>query len=232
MCLYGDKVYSIVIMKINFISKILKFLFPPECVGCTQENFWLCPDCCQELIKQNKEPQILKTPHLKKLYIFTDYHIKPLPAILRQLKFGHSQEVINELQPLIDQALSQLKLPKKTQLIPIPLHFQRYFNRGFNQSELLAQAIAKTTSLPVNNKLLRRLKYTTPQTLTQSPSERRQNLTGAFYVEIKKNSEYINSPLLLIDDVATTLSTLESAAQALKKHGFTNVSALVLARGK
>ncbi len=136
-------------------------------------------------------------------------------------------------------------------LVPIPLHFRRKWQRGFNQAELLAKHISKNTNIPVYN-LLKRIKNT-PQQAKFNRQERLKNLQGAFKIDQKQLQVLTNSQqrqthpksfkwdsvttdyklptVILVDDIASTLTTLEESAQVLKKAGFENVWGLVIARG-
>ena len=119
-------------------------------------------------------------------------------------------------------------------LVPIPLHFKRKWQRGFNQAELLAKQISKNTNIPFSN-LLKRIKNT-PQQAKLSRQERLNNLKGAFEINEKefKKIQIGKKELptvILIDDIASTLTTLEESAHTLKKAGFKNVWGMVIARG-
>jgi ComF family protein len=109
----------------------------------------------------------------------------------------------------------------------VPLHSSRLRERGFNQAELLAAALAPRGNLFHLQGAVERGRNTPSQTAL-SKKERRTNMAGAFRVvrpELAKGRK-----ILLIDDVATTLATLEELASELKKAGATGVAAFTLAR--
>ena len=112
-------------------------------------------------------------------------------------------------------------------LIPVPLHSRRLRRRGYNQSALLAREIGRNLNLPLQENLLIRVKNPQPQAQTPSPQQRRSNVSGNFACPADAAS---GLTALLIDDVATTASTLSECAAALKTAGATRVHALVLAR--
>ncbi|MCF7905670.1 ComF family protein [Candidatus Gracilibacteria bacterium] len=114
---------------------------------------------------------------------------------------------------------------KKTVLVPIPLHWTRKFARGFNQSELMAQTIAKYASLLVSTNLKRIRR--TPQQARLSKKEREGNIQHAFVWK----GDAIPRNITLIDDVVASGSTLEEAARILKQAGVKKVQAVVFARG-
>jgi ComF family protein len=111
-------------------------------------------------------------------------------------------------------------------VVPMPLHWRRGWERGFNQSELLAREIAKKWNVPLRRSV-RRVKSTAPQAgLTNA--KRRVNVAGAFAV--KKNIRLDGARVLLVDDVLTTGATAAACARALKRAGAAHVALLALAR--
>ena len=111
-------------------------------------------------------------------------------------------------------------------LVPAPLHPRRLRSRGYNQSALLAREMGRNLDLPVEENLLVRLKNPRPQVETGSPKERRDNVSGNFAGAAGASGLAV----LLVDDVATTGSTLSECAAALKAAGAAAVYALALAR--
>lgn len=114
-------------------------------------------------------------------------------------------------------------------LVPVPLHKQRLRKRRFNQAALLARALSKQTGIPYDTDTLLRAKNTASQG-GQSYLGRKRNVAGAFYVSAAKSKFVKAACVVLIDDVHTTGSTLESCARALKKYGAGQVDTLTLMR--
>jgi ComF family protein len=131
-------------------------------------------------------------------------------------------------QLMINFTNNYLKPGKFDIILPVPLHRNRLRERGFNQSELLAKNLARSTNMPIEPKALRRIKPTIAQA-GLSRAKRFANLKAAFRVD--KSSAVAGKKLLLIDDVFTTGSTLGECAKALLKAKAESVDALVLARG-
>jgi ComF family protein len=112
-------------------------------------------------------------------------------------------------------------------LLPIPLHPRREFKRGFNQADVLAKGLTSLIDVEIAPPCIRRVRNTTQQ-VALSLEDRHQNLQAAFAVT---DQSIINdSHLMLIDDVATTCSTLNETAKALLAAGARRVDALVFAR--
>jgi ComF family protein len=112
-------------------------------------------------------------------------------------------------------------------LVPVPLHPKRLRKRGFNQSLLLARHVADRLGVQVDFLSLRRTRDTTPQTGLKR-DERRKNVRRAFEVVDRKALR--RKRVVLVDDVATTGSTLNECARVLRRAGCTEVYGLVLAR--
>ena len=98
-------------------------------------------------------------------------------------------------------------------IIPVPLHRDRKRKRGYNQAEIIAKYLGKWINIPVETKIIHRIKKTVPQK-ELNDKERKRNLQGAFQVEEKIR---IYKNILLIDDIYTTGSTLDSVAQAIRE---------------
>jgi ComF family protein len=111
-------------------------------------------------------------------------------------------------------------------IVPLPLHWLRRWGRGFNQSKLLAEELARRSGVPVLEPVRR--KRATSSQAGLSNSARRTNVRGAF--EIKKPNQVAGRRILLVDDVMTTGATASACGQALKNAGAKYVALLALAR--
>jgi ComF family protein len=107
---------------------------------------------------------------------------------------------------------------KKLIVVPIPLHAKKLQQRGYNQAELLAQSFCDFTGLSLQAQGLERMRATEAQ-FGLSPSEREQNLVGAFRLGKKIQARLPITPVLLVDDIFTTGATGRAAAQTLQQSG-------------
>lgn len=111
-------------------------------------------------------------------------------------------------------------------LVPIPLHWTRHLQRGFNQAEILCRFVSHETGYPVVRGL-KRIRRTNQQAKLNR-EERIKNLNGAFS-GIHRN-KWLGKHILLLDDVFTTGTTLTVASQELIRQGAEHISVITLAR--
>ena len=105
-------------------------------------------------------------------------------------------------------------------LIPIPIHKRKLEKRGYNQAELLADALGKKLDIPVERELLARVVNTEPQK-SLDPEHREQNLKNGFSMYRKKCVSY--KKVLLVDDIYTTGATIEACTKSLHAAGIPDV---------
>jgi ComF family protein len=158
------------------------------------------------------------------------YSFGAYETVLRELihlfKYGKIQTLARPFAGLLLKAL-----PRDARfdgIVPVPLHWRRRWQRGFNQSELLARAVSRNTAIPVV-RALRRMRHTTMQA-GLSNTGRRRNVTGAFVCRAGRVRGIEGGRILLIDDVMTTGSTAAACAAALKRAGASRVALLTVAR--
>lgn len=113
-------------------------------------------------------------------------------------------------------------------VLPVPLHPRRERERSYNQSALLAAAVARRLRTACLRDGVQRVRDTDTQTHL-SAAERRENVARAFVVTAR---DWLRGRrLLLVDDVMTTGATLAECARALRRAGAASVHAVTVARG-
>ncbi len=109
-------------------------------------------------------------------------------------------------------------------IVPVPLHKQRMRERGYNQSELIAEHLSEYLSIPIRTDLIKRIRATARQSVLKK-IDRVLNVQGAF--SCKDNMA--GKRILLFDDISTTGNTLQACADALDKANAEFIGALTLA---
>lgn len=190
-------------------------ILPPICPKCgrPQPSGVLCPDC----IGWSADIDGIRSPFKFEGVIREAVH---------RLKYQNLRALSPTLAEFLYEFLNGCALSADV-IVPVPLHPKRLRERGYNQSGLLADDLGKLTKLPVLNNCLIRQRNTVPQAKTSNIKQRQQNITGAF---ICRNEELKDKKVFLIDDVATSGSTLDACAGALKAAGAVSVWGLTAAR--
>ncbi|MCB0839660.1 MAG: ComF family protein [Bacteroidetes bacterium] len=133
-----------------------------------------------------------------------------LQSIIRHLKYKGAPALGIFLGRYYGQILRETGLGEKTDaIIPVPLHRQRFIQRGYNQAEKIALGLGKELDLPIITSQLKRRRQTLTQTRKGSLS-RWGNVDGAF-----RTKGQFPPRILLVDDIITTGSTLEACIRAL-----------------
>jgi ComF family protein len=120
------------------------------------------------------------------------------------------------------------RLPADSWIVPVPLHWWRYWIRGYNQAEALALGLARRLHFPVHS-LLRRV-VATPHLAPMGPTSRQEVMRGVF--RARRCPLLAGRTVLLVDDVLTSGATCSGAARALRKAGAGQVIAVVIARAE
>lgn len=151
-------------------------------------------------------------------------------GIVHALKYGGWSRVAVPMA----RSMSRADFPRdvvseRTALVPVPLAATRLRERGYNQAERLAAALAPHWKIPVWNDVVMRTRHTRSQ-VQLTPSERTGNVSRAFTVDPSTTARLRGTHLVLVDDVITTAATLNAVAQALTEGGTRIISYITFGR--
>jgi ComF family protein len=190
----------------------------------------LCPVCGKPFAVRSGEDHTCEDCLLKRPF----YDIARSPYVyegnlmkaIHEFKYGKKSYLVRSLGPLLaSYADTWLGRHNDLLVMPVPLHPKRLKERGFNQSLLLARHVASRLEASLDYLSLRRTRWTKPQ-IGLTSDERKKNVRRAF--EIVHPEGLKGKTVLLVDDVATTGSTLNECARALKKARVKEVFCLAL----
>ncbi len=153
-------------------------------------------------------------------------------ALVHALKYGGWRDLADEM----GARMAGVRFPRSVEaeigaLVPVPLSAARLRERGFNQAELLARAVAGRRGWPLLAGVLVRERHTRRQARL-APRERAANVAGAFQVRAASRVSLEDKHLLLVDDVLTTAATAQDCVRALCQAGVRAVSVLTFARAR
>ncbi len=229
---------------------VLDCVFPISCLGCGKEGELACRQCLDRVPEPDSQVcPLCKTPFshngatcakcrgktaLDGLLVARPYRFRLVEELIFSLKYRFLERAVPPLVDLLEASLAHHSLPLPDCLIPVPLHPRRLRFRGFNQAERIAQELGRRLapglSIPLDTASLKRCRFTKPQMKTDTRDERLHNLSGAFAVDLKVAGPLVGKYVWLIDDVATTGTTLDECARALKAAGVKTVWGVVIAR--
>lgn len=201
------------------------------CLACWRSMAWLGGDGCQHcgLPLSGTEADtcgrcLADPPKLERIRAAVAYDEIPR-SIALNLKYGRKVGLASTMA----RYMAPLKgaFDEDALLIPVPLHRWRLWDRGFNQSMLVARKLSELWRLPVRSDVLRRIKRTQPLK-GLSHGQRRKAVAGAF--RVADGNRLDGKTIVLIDDVLTSGSTAEACARALRRAGAGRVELICWAR--
>jgi len=207
----------------RLVSGLVDLLLPRLCAGCGVEldvAVALCRSCRRALCDAPLAP--LAPPPLASLSCAAAFR-GDTESWIRRFKYpgrglaGLDPTPRAVVEQLACEAAALAPTPPPQLVVPVPLHPRRLRQRGFSPAGLLARAVARQAGVRCNPVALRRLRDTPSQTSLDRRA-RRRNVRGAFEPRCA-----VPARVWLVDDVATTGSTLAECARALRRAGAEHV---------
>lgn len=230
-------------------SKILDFFYPARCPACDGVlNFGmrgLCSSCKGSFVRI-KEPYCLKCGKgmekegeeycadcREKAHFYKQgralYEYSSVKESIYRFKYRGRQEYGEFYAEEIEKYLGKIIGFWKPDIITaVPLHITRERKRGYNQAALIAEALGRRMGIPVNTRLVKRIKKTKPQK-ELTARQRQNNLKKAFKI---RGNDVKLSTIIVIDDIYTTGSTIDAMSCVLQEAGIETVYFIAIAAGK
>jgi ComF family protein len=230
-------------------------VFPWSCPVCGAEGSGspFCPSCRLGILEQSAQAAMSSCPRCalpvgpfadlrggcaacrdRSLGFDSAIALGPYDGALRDLCLRLKHEQNAWLAPRLSDLLVEARhdaisqLPSDVWIVPVPLHWSRRWQRGYNQAEALASGLARRLGLPVRHRLRR--VTATERLAHKGRTERADIMHGAF--RVRTGGKLTGRTVILVDDVLTTGATCSAAARALKKAGAARVVVVVIARAE
>ena len=216
---------------------VLQLLLPPACAGCGRYGAALC-DRCRTSLPLLSAPADLLAPDpgvvvgdAVTLSLAAFAHRDATQHILRRRKYGGARHLAAPLAHLASPALRRLlEISGPAVLVPVPLHAERRRERGYNQAELLATALAGRAGLPLWLALTRRRATVRQHALDRASRIRNLTEVMALAGPLPPALAAGESAVIIVDDILTTGATMEACARVLQEAGVGSVFGFVIAR--
>jgi ComF family protein len=224
----------------DFWDDFISLLFPRLCYACgnhlMRNERLICTECYVIIPRTNyhneKDNPVARLfwgrCMIEKAAAFSYYNKgSRIRNLIHNMKYKGIREIGYEIGRIYGLSLQSSGFMKDIDLIiPVPLHPDKKRTRGFNQSEIISYGIANSSPVPVDTETLERRIVSATQT-KRSRYERWTNVEGIFQVTDPRTIE--GKHVLLVDDVITTGSTIESCTNELLKITGVKVSVVALA---
>ena len=224
---------------LKYLRDVSHLAFPFNCFGCgnalDEDELPICNECQSSLpltryweYDDNEVAKMfwgrIPLEHATSLMYFIKDGL--VQELIHQLKYNGKKEVGSILGELLGAKLKETPFSDVDVVVPVPLHASRLKKRGYNQCDFIASGISAALEKSNNNRIVKRLRANETQT-TKSRYERWINVKELFRVE--QPQFVMGKHVLLVDDVVTTVATLEACADALLQVPDTRVSIATLA---
>lgn len=214
-------------------DKVLGTGLQRMCLPCRQKVRYLtAPFCCRCGKKLADEEEEFCGDCRRRRHLFTAgralYQYEDVAPALYRFKYGGRREYASFFgRELAQQLGSYIQSLEPGGLVPVPMYAGKRRRRGYNQAQLLAEALGKELNIPVYADLVVRNRNTRPLK-ELNPEERVNNLKKAF--NLRQNGVKLKT-IILIDDIYTTGSTMDQISAALLAGGCQRIYSIVLAIG-
>ncbi len=206
----------------SLLETILNLLFPIACVSCGTRGSDICDGCIAHMLP----PKEQNYPWITSLGNYHDEIVKKIMWHIKKQPNGRASFLLAQAFGAMIQ--NRPEDPTSWILVSIPISKQRFRERGYNQSELLAVSLSNTFHLKTLSILIK-AHHTNKQGTSKSREERMHNILGSFGIYKKSQALIAGKNCIIIDDITTTGSTLIEARDTLLRAGANKVLAWTIA---
>ncbi len=228
----------------NIAESFVGFLAPKHCLVCNSvidkenqiENMnYLCNKCYYNQQVAGSSESIINrmlasfeadNVAITYAYSLFSVHQTNFLDVIHHLKYSNLYKVGVEFGEILAQKVKLETDVVYDAIIPVPIHKTKKRERGYNQSTFIAKGVSKVLTCPVKEDLIIRAKYIESQT-KMNAKQRVTNVQGIYQLPQEK-SFYINKTFLIVDDVFTTGSTINSMAIELLNKGAKRIDCATL----
>ena len=210
------------------LKQLLSVFLQSHCAFCQRTTPNPCCEyCCNQLsFHQFSKSDRHKLYQSQSAYAWGRYEGQ-LKRAIALMKYNNKPEIGSVLGELIGRAWLASKLSeKRLTVVPIPMHYEKQKARGFNQAEVMAKSFCRITGYKLNTRALIRNRATEAMFNLPSTTARAKNLEGALEVGTK----IPRHPVLLLDDIHTTGTTVDEATKILKQNQIKVIGVVVAAK--
>ena len=210
----------------KMMRELWRILLPQLCIHCGEplvgDEKDLCTHCIAQIawLHNNTAEDNMAEMRLAGLFPFqsaaalTRFRKGTVTqSIVHQIKYYHNTRLAKQFGHLLGETLvASGRFNDVDCLMPVPLHPVKHLRRGYNQSQLLCEAMADVMHLPIESHCLYRRRYTKSQT-RKSRQQRQKNMQDVF--ALHHADRLTGKHILLVDDILTTGSTTSACADVL-----------------
>jgi ComF family protein len=212
------------------LEPFLALFLKSPCPLCQrQSDRELCRDCGRQLQAYRQQNPLFLWHGDIPLFVWGRYEGK-LKQAIATMKYDRHPDIGRLLGSWMGESWRTLPplSSRRLTVIPIPLHSNKLKSRGFNQAEAIAQGFCGLTGYALASRGLTRIKDT-EALFSLAPEDRKKTMQSAF--QVGKNLPK-QVPILVIDDIYTTGTTIKEAVEVLRKQGYQVAGAIALSSSR
>lgn len=214
----------------KLFEQIVRLFLPFSCHLCgsnTNLGKVVCKKCIRALNKSFKDGYEINNTGMKTRLFTLSYYVMKVADAIRVIKYRPSERLLYQVLENCCRDKKIKIISPDTILVPVPMHKKRQAERGFNQAQIITRYLSDVFGCKYSA-VVERTVNTRPQADCDR-LERLVNLNGAFRLHpLVDRKAFDNKKIVIVDDVATTGTTIDKVAEIIGQLNPSSVSAVVL----